>query len=85
MEEIRKDLAIVNRMENLYVFTDSTPVTEYEYLGTVKVSVVWSGQYQNVRNSLIKKAKKKYPQAEGIILHMKAGGTDRADVIMFKH
>ena len=57
---------------------------EYEYLGTVKSNVTMSGQYEDVRNNLIRRAKKEYPAAEGIILNLKDGGTDKADVIKFK-
>ncbi|MDR2653326.1 MAG: hypothetical protein LBC68_13655 [Prevotellaceae bacterium] len=76
--------AEVNRYENLYIFTDCVPVSDYEYLGTVKLTVAWSGQYQGIRDKLIKKAKKEYPEAEGLIFNFYDGGTDKADVIKFK-
>lgn len=80
-----KGLAEVNRVEGYYIFTDSKPVQDYEYLGTIKGGVTFtSGQYEPVRNVLIRKAKKRYPKADGLILHLKDGGTDRADAIYFK-
>ena len=83
--DVKKSTAEVEQMQGLYIFTDSKPVAEYEYLGTVKLSLgLGSGQYQNVRNVLIKRAKKEYPQSDAIILLLKDGGTDRADVIKFK-
>ena len=85
LEDIKKSNADVNQYEGVYVFTDSKPQKDYEYLGTVKISLgLGSGQYQNVRNSLIKKAKKEDPQADGLIMNFKDMGTDRADAIKFK-
>jgi hypothetical protein len=83
---VKKSTAEVQRIQNIYMFTDATPVMEYEYLGTVKVSIslFGSGQYQDIRDKLIRKAKKDYPKAEGIIFIFKDGGVDRADVIKFK-
>lgn len=79
-----KKTADVNTYEGVYIFTDSKPVKEYTYLGTVKsVGAFSSGQYEQVRNKLIKLAKKEYPGCEGIILELKDGGTDKADVIKF--
>ncbi|MDR1866378.1 MAG: hypothetical protein LBR08_12535 [Bacteroidales bacterium] len=84
--QAKKSTAEVARLQNLYVFSDSTPVKDYEYLGTVKIVIrlLGSGQYTDIRDALIKKAKKEYPDAEGIILNPKDYGADRADVIKFK-
>lgn len=81
---MEKSTAKVNRYQNLYIFTDCEPIMEYEYLGTVKVIMSWSGQYQPIRDALIKKGKNKFPNAEGIILNFQYGRVDRADVIKFK-
>ncbi len=84
--DVKKGTAEVEQYQGLYVFTDSKPVSEYEYLGTVKLTfrIGNSGQYQSVRDVMIKKCKKDYPQADGIIMIFKDGGTDRADAIKFK-
>lgn len=82
--EVRKSTAEVERYQGYYIYTDSKPVQEYTYLGTVKVSTGWSGQYEPVRDGLIKKALKEYPKADGLILNLKDGGADKADVILFK-
>jgi len=81
---VSKKTAEVTSIQNLKIFTDCEPVMEYEYLGTVKVRLAVTGQYSELREILIKNAKKEYPQAEGIILHLVNGGTDKADVIKFK-
>lgn len=81
----KNNIAEVEQIQGFYVFVDSKPVAEYEYLGTVKNSVSFSsGQYQSVRDILIKKARKEYPLGTGIIFHFHNGGTDKADVIKFK-
>lgn len=78
-------LAEVNKMQGVYLFTDSEPVQEYEHLGTVGNGVyLGSSQYEGVRNNLLKKALKKYPNADGIIFHLHDGGADRADAIKFE-
>ena len=81
---LRNSSAEVNRLEGLYIFTDSKPLKDYDYLGTVKVTIAFDTQYNGVRNGLIRKAKNSYPEADGVILTLKAGGQDRADVIKFK-
>ena len=78
---VGKQTAHAERFQNVYVFTDSKPVMEYEYLGTIKGVMTLTGQYQPVRDGLIKKAKKEYPGCEGVILHLVDGGIDKADVI----
>jgi hypothetical protein len=43
-----------------------------------------SGQFQDVRDVLLKKLKKEYPQANGVIFNFHDGGTDKCDAIKFK-
>lgn len=82
---IKPNTAEVSQIEGLYVFTDSKPVAEYEYLGTVKNNLSLRGsQYTSIRNKLISKAKKEYPNADAVIMSFSAGGTDKADVVKFK-
>ncbi|MGH1339259.1 MAG: hypothetical protein ACRBFS_24285 [Aureispira sp.] len=80
------NLAEVNRMQGVYVFTDSEPVQDYEHLGTAKGPSLSfsSGQYQAVRDILIKRTLKQFPKADGVILHFYDGGIDKADAIIFK-
>lgn len=75
--------AIVNRVNGLHVFTDCYPVSQYEVLGTVKTNA-FDGQYSSVRDALIKKAKKEFPAADGILIFPNSNGSDRADVIKMK-
>lgn len=83
--EAKKNTAEAEQYQGIYVFTDSKPVKQYDYLGSVKSSgFSGGGQYEDVRDKLIKKTKADFPTADAIILHLKAGGTDHADAIKLK-
>lgn len=85
MYDAKNNTAEVEQYEGIYIFTDSKPVKETDYLGSVKVGMsLGSGQYTEIRDKLIKKAKKEYPTCQGIIIHLKDGDTDKADAIKFK-
>jgi hypothetical protein len=77
--EIKKASAEANQYQGVYVFTDSKPVSEYKYLGSVKpkgrgLDLIGgnTGSYSDIRDRLIKAAKKNYPSADGLILNMAA-------------
>ena len=82
--EPKKATGEVEQMQGLYIFTDSKPVLDYEYLGTVKVTFALDAQYQGVRDKLIIKAKTDFPTADGLIMQFKSGGKDKCDAIKFK-
>jgi len=79
-----KASAVVNQVEGIYVYTDCKPVLDYEYIGTIKSSFAGTGQYYQVRNKLLKKCKKEYPNADAIVIRFNTNGVDKADVIKFK-
>lgn len=70
--------------EGFYLFTDSKPVMPYDSLGTVDLGFVTGTQYENIRSNLMKRARKKYPKADGLIFNLKKNGIDHANVIKFK-
>lgn len=75
-----KQTANVEMKSGLYIFTSSKPVQDYEYIATVQCGVVKSGYYEEVMTSIIKKVKKQYPNADGIIFIPNS----QAEVIRFK-
>ncbi len=77
-----KSTAIAEQKEGLYIFLLSKPTTEYEYLGSVKKVLAWSGKPEEMLNSMIKKVKKEYPKADGIVFTNI--DMDKADAIQFK-
>ncbi len=83
--EPTKATAEVYQMDGYYIFVDSKPVKEYETLGEIKVGFVsMDPQYKEIREALLKKARKKHPDGEGIICYFNSTGFDKADVIKFK-
>lgn len=82
LAETDKTKATVDQMDGLYVFIKSKPVTDYEYLGSVSKVLAWSGKPEEMLNSMIKKVKKEYPKADGIIFT--SVDMDKADAIHFK-
>jgi hypothetical protein len=76
---VSKSTANVEIVQGVRVFHDSKPVMEYEYLGTVKMTIALTGNYSEVRDYMIKQAKKKYPMGEAIIID-----GSKADVVKFK-
>lgn len=80
-----KSEAQAEQYQGLYIFTDCKPTSPYDYLGNVKVGLTMGDvQYTGVRDKMIKKCKKDYPSADGLILHFVSGGTDKGDAIKFK-
>lgn len=83
-KDAKNNLAKVEQFQGLYIFTDCTPTKDNNYIETVKFSGGFgSSQYTNVRDILIRKVKRKYPDAEGIVLKLVSGGKDLGDVIKF--
>ena len=79
-----KDQAKVSSYQGLYVFVDCEPIKKIKYLGTVKSKISFKGaQYTVLRDRLIKRSKKQYLDANGLILKFVSGGTDTSDVIKF--
>jgi hypothetical protein len=78
-----KNKSIVDQKEGLYIFILSKPVAEYEYLGSVKKILAWSGKPDEMLNSMIRKVKKDYPKADGIVFT--SIDMDKADAIQFKN
>ena len=86
LEDIKNNYAVVNQQNGLYIYSDCVPLKSYKFLGEVKSNTggFGSAQYSDVKVRLIKKAKEKYPDANGIILRLTSGAADRADVIKFE-
>ena len=78
--DVRSNTAEVNQIEGLFIFTDSKPVKETEFIATEKVGLTMSGSYYQIINKLAKKARKEYPTAQAIIFD----GNSKADIVKFK-
>ena len=76
--------AVVNKIDGFYIFTDSRPLMAYDSIGIVELGFVTGTQYHTIRTHLIKRARKKFANADGLILDLKKNGIDQCIVIQFK-
>ena len=85
-QSLKKSYAEVDQQKGVYIFVDSKPLADYEFMGEIKSGTGGFGgsQYSEVRNRLVDKCLKEYPKADGIILHFITGQKDRAEAIRFK-
>lgn len=82
MYEVKKSTAEVEQQQGLYIFILNKPVLTYDYLGSVKKTLAWSGKPEEMLNSMIKKVKNDFPNADAIIFTTIA--MDKADAIKIK-
>lgn len=83
--DVQQSTAEVNQEQGVYIFTDSKPIKKYQYLGSVKITIGWNtGQYNDVKSALLKKLKKEYPTANGVIFKFNTNSTDFADAILLE-
>lgn len=80
--EHKKTDAVANTKEGICLFVFCKPLREYEYLGSIKQKVAWTGQPNEMIAIMIKKVKKQYPEADGIIFTDEYMG--EIDVVKFK-
>jgi hypothetical protein len=76
--------AEVNKVEGYYIFTDSKPVMPYDSIGAFEIGFILDIQYESIRSNFIKKAKNKFPNADGLILNLNKKGLDKCVVIKMK-
>lgn len=78
--------ARARRINGVIVFTDCEPVSDFRSLGVVKYSGTFamSNQYSDVRDALISRALKQYPDADAVIFSFTSGSADKCEVIKFK-
>lgn len=80
---VKKSSAEANLVDGYYIFMQCKPLHEYEVIGTVKkTGVTWSGQPSEMYNTLIRRMKKEFPKADGIIFDDVE--MEHATCIMFK-
>ena len=76
--------AEVNNVAGFYIFTDSKPIAPHDILGEVDLGFVSGTQYENIKTNLLKRARKMYPNGNGVILILNKNGMDKCQVIKFK-
>lgn len=63
--------ARVTQVDGLYIFTDCLPTNQFDSIGSVGLGFISGTQYDNIKTNLIKRTKKQFPEAEGLILKLK--------------
>lgn len=58
----------VQQVDGLYIFSYCSPSKEVEQLGTIKVGLVSTNKANDCLPSLVKRAKKQYPNAMALIV-----------------
>jgi hypothetical protein len=76
-----RGMALVEKEQGVYIYYRSKPVTEYEYLGTYKVTYIWKGDPMPLLEKLVKKIKEDYPDVEAVIV---SPDMYKGDAIKFK-
>jgi len=77
-----RSIAQAEQQQGIYIFMLSKPAAAYDYQGSIKKTLAWTGQPAEMLNSMIKKCKKDFPTANGIIFTSIDMG--KADCIKFK-
>ena len=78
-----KSTGEVNPERGIYLYIDCNPVLPYETLGEVKGR--WHDtSFRDVKTSMAINVKKKYPDADAVIIYYVSGGIDRGEAIKFK-
>jgi hypothetical protein len=87
----QNNIAVVNKIQGFYIFTDCQPISEYDVVGEVTTEGQndpeikrSKGQYQPIRDYLITAARKVNYTADGLVLSFVNGGNDKALIIKFK-
>lgn len=75
-------LAKVKTVRGVNIFMYSEPVGEFEYLGTIKISLAITGQPKEMINMALNKLAKQFPQANGIMFT--DDQMEKADAIKIK-
>ena len=83
--QVKKNTCEAAQYQGYYMFVDCRPVWDFEYLGTISGSstFAWSEKYETVRDKMLRKAKKDFPAADGLIFTFN-GASTKVDAIKFK-
>jgi hypothetical protein len=63
-----KGMALVDQEQGLYIFIRSKPAGDYKFLGKVNMpEIVWNGKPKEMMNIAVRRSRKQFPEANGII------------------
>lgn len=79
-----KSIAKVQKIQGVYIFIKSEPQMEYEILGSMKGPTFGSHEFDELLDGVIKKQKKEFPQADGILFDGSIKQTHNTTVTIIK-
>lgn len=74
--------ANVEPINGIYIYFHSRPAEDYEYIDRYKIQVAMTGKPEELINMMLNKVRKKYPEANGIIIT--SDELDQCDIIKLK-
>lgn len=85
-DNVDKTMASVQKLDGYYIFVKAEPKAPYEKLGNMESpGMVKSLALNSMLNTFIKKAKKDYPNADGLVFNAAGeSGMGSCEVIKFK-
>lgn len=81
---INNKTAEVRSVQGINIYAFCTPVVEYNHLGVVKGPKIGSHEFDKLVNQIIKKVKKEFPEAEGIVFDSGIKQTHNTSVSVIK-
>lgn len=84
--DLRKNSAEVDQVQGVYIFSNSKPVSEFEYLGKVKGPAVASSEFGDMVQYMSKRAKEQFPNCNAIIFDgdIKASHNTSVSAVLIK-
>lgn len=74
--------ANVEPVNGIYIYFHSRPAEQYDYLDTYTIQIAMTGKPEELINMMLNKVRKKYPEANGIIIT--SDELDQCDIIKLK-
>lgn len=79
--DAKNNLSEVVQVEGMYIFYLSKPLAPYDYLGTYRIILIWKNTPDRCLSKLIRKTRKKFPNAQAIII---TPDMNQCDAIKFR-
>lgn len=84
-ESQEKDYSLAKvgeKINGVYIFIEATPYYEYDFIATLDIDKEWNHMFRPTFEKFIEKARKKYPNFNGIIIRGNDG--EKAELIRFR-
>ena len=85
--QVKNNLARVDSLDNVYIFTDCQPIAEYEKVGQIDIrGGKWNlDSYEEMKQDLVRDAKSQYNNFDAILFKPPGGSIfDEGNVVLIK-